>query len=424
MTDYMGMYNERFMKRAPQYGANARARTYQDYMRNIQNQRMAAGQTFGNLAMQQQNQSFYDRAMGRPPGLSGGMAQQFQNQMSAARSRQLGQTAQQRYQAFSDIAAQEAQASQFARAEAAAEQQFQSQELQFQAQKQAQAQQVMASPNLTFEQKQDQLSNLGFTQGQIERMQPSQGAAVVGGTASAVAVPTIGLAGSSAYRTNQNIQAFQSAFKGDAGIAVKTKDLEALQKAFTEGTPDASGNIKVKLSSGETTFNQKGLANEISKQTQGIADAKNQLVDDLIAGTKGTKGLQKDFDKAKAAFDKIAGSTTQADPKYQTAKQALDKAEDALALGKKKAMKAQAAGIKKQAFLKKVGTKAVAAKAKYAGLATVAKVALWGFGVYMVLEGASMALFGTGLAEGLMNVASGKGDFRTAGKKGLVDYFQ
>ena len=422
MTDYMGMYNERFMKRAPQYGANARARTYQDYMRNIQNQRMAAGQTFGNLAMQQQNQSFYDRAMGRPPGLSGGMAQQFQNQMSAARSRQLGQTAQQRYQAFSDIAAQEAQASQFARAEAAAEQQFQSQELQFQAQKQAQAQQVMASPNLTFEQKQDQLSNLGFTQGQIERMQPSQGGAIVGGVTSAVAVPTVGLAGSSAYRTSQNIQAFQSAFTGDAGIAVQTKDLQALQDAFTKGTPDASGNIKVKLSGGEQTFNQSKLAEEISKQTQGIADAKNQLVDDLIAGTKGTKGLEKNLDKAKAAFEKVKKSgAIQSDKVYQDAMAAKNAAKDALVKGQANAMKAKAAGIKKQVFLKSVGNKAVAAKAKFAGLATVGKIALWGFGVYMVLEGASMALTGTGLAEGIMNIASGKGDFRTAGKKGLLD---
>jgi len=421
MTDYMGMYNERFMKRAPQYGANARARTYQDYMRNIQNQRMAAGQTFGNLAMQQQNQSFYDRAMGRPPGLSGGMAQQFQNQMSAARSRQLGQTAQQRYQAFSDIAAQEAQASQFARAEATAEQQFQTQELQLNAQRQAQAQQVMASPNLTFEQKQDQLSNLGFTQGQIERMQPSQGSAIVGGVTSAAAVPVVGGVGASAYRTNQNIQAFQSAFKGDTGIKVKTKDLEALQKAFAEGTPDASGNIKVKLSTGEQTLNQKGIANAISEQTQQIADAKNQLVDDLISGTKGTKGLEKNLDKATKAFEKIKKSgAIQSDPSYQKAMLAKNKAKEALTKGQANALKAKTAGIKKQVFLKNVGNKAVAAKAKFAGLTSALKIAAWGFGIYMVAEGVSMALTGTGLAEGIINAASGK-DFRTAGKKGLLD---
>jgi hypothetical protein len=446
MTDYMGMYNERFMKRAPQYGANARARTYQDYMRNIQAQRMAAGQTFGNLAMQQQNQSFYDRAMGRPPGLSGGMAQQFSNQMGAARSRQLGQAAQQRYQAFSDIAAQEAQANQFARAEAAAEQQFQAQELQLQGQRQAQAQQIMAS-DLTYEQKQDQLRNLGLSYGEIERLSPSAGAAAVGGGATLLGTGAVGIGGPIVYRNVSNLQAFESAFTGDTSISNLTDDVDAINKALKAGAND-KGKYKVTLSNGKKTFNNAADARTALEQsTRNIRQEKKKLADQLVKG--GQSKQMKLYDarqKAQTALDDFiddaannlerigdgievdTGEATDAvTKKYQALKEKLkvatQKATDAgvddaaVAAAKKAGVKG--AGKKS---LERVATKALAGKTKLAALKGPAIFAGKLFLAYLAVEGISMAISGTGFVEGLSNLISGKG-YQTSGKKGLANIF-
>jgi hypothetical protein len=450
MTDYMGMYNERFMKRAPQYGANARARTYQDYMRNIQAQRMAAGQTFGNLAMQQQNQSFYDRAMGRPPGLSGGMAQQFSNQMGAARSRQLGQAAQQRYQAFSDIAAQEAQANQFARAEAAAEQQFQAQELQLQGQRQAQAQQIMAS-DLTYEQKQDQLRNLGLSYGEIERLSPSAGAAAIGGGSTLLATGAVGIGGPIVYRDVSNLEAFKSAFKGDTGISNLVNDETAIKEALKAG-PGQGGKYKVTLSDGPKEFaNASDARTMLAEKTRNVRLEKKKLADQLIQG--GQKKNMKLFDakqKAQEALDDLIDSPTNeltrvndmqlgprvdksgvTDPKVL---KKYDKLTKKLADATKKAADAgvddvaaeaaKQAGIKgaSKTSLKNISAKAIAGKTKLAALKGAGIIAGKIFLAYLAVEGISMALTGTGFVEGFGNLISGKG-YQTSGKKGLGNIF-
>lgn len=444
MTDYMGMYNERFMKRAPQYGANARARTYQDYMRNIQAQRMAAGQTFGNLAMQQQNQSFYDRAMGRPPGLSGGMAQQFSNQMGAARSRQLGQAAQQRYQAFSDIAAQEAQANQFARAEAAAEQQFQAQELQLQGQRQAQAQQIMAS-GLTYEQKQDQLRNLGLSYGEIERLSPSAGSAAIGGGATILGTGAVGIGGPIVYRDVSNLQAFESAFKGDTGISNLVSDKKAIEDALKAG-PGQGGKYKITLSGGEQEFASASEARDaIAQTTKDIRKGKKQLADQLVRG--GQSKQMKLYDarqNAQTALDDFIDDTAnnltrvgndidasnaseKVIKKYNALKKKLEVATqkataggvDDVAVAAAKEAGVKGAGKKS---LERVATKAIAGKTKLAALKGPAIFAGKLFLAYLAIEGLSMAISGTGFVEGIGNLISGKG-YQTSGKKGLANIF-
>lgn len=396
------MYNERFMKRAPQYGANARARTYQDYMRNIQNQRMAAGQTFGNLAMQQQDQSFYDRAMGRPPGLSGGMAQQFQNQMGAARSRQLGQIAQQRYQAFSDIAAQEAQASQFARAEAAAEQQFQAQELQFQAQRQAQAKQIMATGQAQ-EVKEAQLRDLGFTYGEIERLQPNRGTTAVGGAASA-GLATFG--GFKAYNYSQEAAA-REVLKGDVKITELRDALKAAQdKPVTAG--DATQGIEA--------YSQETKNIDVKKASDALKEGKEKAMKEILDVRKNTPTLDKNLQKEIDKLDDLVAKGVQTGDDAVIKTDAILK-QKKLELARMKQIKA--AGLKK--FKAKAAlTKAMGAKKAF-GVAA-AKVAA-GLGValaiFIAVEGISTLVTGVGLVEGIGNVIS-TGDYRR-GKKGLFD---
>lgn len=345
MIDYTNLYNERFTKDAPRYSAGSQMRTFQDYMRGIQAQRSAAGQTFGNLAMQQVNQSFYDRAMGRPPGLSGGMAQQFQNQLGAARSRQLGQVAQQRYQAFSDIAAQEAQASQFARAQRMQEQQFETQEMALQQQKFAQAQQVMASPDLTDEQKQSQLTRLGLTQGEIDRMGPQQGEGIVG------AATTGGLliGASEGFRRYGNVKALASVTAEQTTVQNLTTELTKLQGELNKLKDPGKIADKTK----QIALKKKALVAERTKVITKITGGKGALATaGKEAGLKGTvsKGLQK----------KVA------------------------------AMGATKGAIVKTAF------------------GNVAGFAMKAFSVYLIADIGSRLLFGSGVIEGIGNVISGK----------------
>lgn len=192
MTNYGNLYNERFTKDAPRYSQGAQARTYQDYMRGLQSQKQTAAQTFGNLYNQQANQNFYAQALGKPQGLSGGMETQYNNAMSAQQSQQLGQVTQQRYQAFADIANQESQASQYVQAQRLQEQQLQMGEMQVNQQRYAQAEAILNSPNLSQQQKQNQLENLGLTAGEIERMTAAPVAGPIIGGATSIGA-TIGL---------------------------------------------------------------------------------------------------------------------------------------------------------------------------------------------------------------------------------------
>jgi len=391
MKDYTGMYNERFMKRAPQYGANARARTYQDYMRNIQNQRVAAGQTFGNLAMQQQNQSFYDRAMGRPPGLSGGMAQQFQNQLSGARARQLGQTAQQRYQAFSDIAAQEGQANQFARAEAAAEQQFQAQELQFQSQRQAQAKAIMATGQAQ-EVKEAQLRDLGFTYGEIERLQPSAGAAVTGG---AMTAGLAGFGGAKAYGYSQ-VSAAREILGGDAKVVELADKLKAAQDMeIKAAVKNEAGDIVEQAVTSE--MKQK----EIRLAEQALKEGKEEVGKEIFR-LRGKALTPKGLDKQIKTLADLSDDAITAAQKTE--------------LARLKAIKA--AGLKKFGAKSALTKAAVAKKTLMAAAPKVLAGLGVAVGVFIAFEGLSTLFTGVGVIEGLTNLVT-SGDYQR-GKTGLL----
>lgn len=420
MKDYMGLYNERFTKQAPRFNNAYQARTYQDYIRNIQNQRAAAGQTFGGLNAQMQNQSFYDRAMGTPPGLSGGMQQQFSNQLSGARARQLGQTAQQRYQAFADLSNQELQASQFARAEAASEQQFQTQNIAFKQQQQAQAQAIMKS-NASDGVKQAQLAEIGLSRDEIADLQPKAGPAAIGGAMTlGTGVPTA-LAASNYLNYNANIAVAQDLFgtaadkmfiKGgaDAGIMKDVYSLQANVQGPTRGPlKELFDNVKSNIelykkealkSPGSRTQSLGTLKGKITRSYNKLVSKQGELVTEIVDGSIQQKGLIKGNLaklKSKLAKGKIAGVS-----------------DDITKEGIKLITKGN---VTKVADLKAKATgkilKGVAGKSKLAGFYKGAAAFMGsplgiGIAIFLAAEVGSQILTGTGLIKGAINILSDK----------------
>lgn len=373
----MNMYNERYMKEAPRYTAGSQARTYQDYMRNIQMQRQTAGQTFGNLAAQQANQSFYDRAMGRPQGLSGGMETQYANVTNAQQAQQAGQVAQQRYQAFADISAQQSQVPQLARAEAMAEQQFQAQQMQLNTQRFAQAKQIMDTPNLTQAQKVEQLKNIGMTEGEISRMNAPTAGPVIGGITTASALGGI----STGVGTYQNVK-LMSNLVGEQGTVV------AANTAQTTAV-DAAKEASTKLTDAQKAFdaiNDTTSAKEKTKLTKALAKAK-------------------DADKAAKAAEKAAIKNTQ-----KVRNEAIDK----IVKGKSARSTAYKQGAKKMSLSKaKIGKIVKASGTAKGGVlgatfGKAASVALKGISIYFAVDMGLQILTGKGIIGNITAAVQGE----------------
>ena len=374
MTPYGQLYNERFTKEAPRYNQGAQARTYHDYMRNIQAQKQAAGQTFGNLYNQQQTQSFYDRAMGQPQGLSGGLATQYNAARSAQSAAQSGQIAQQRYQAFADISAQEAQAGQYAQAQRLQQQQVEMGQMQLEQQRFAQAQQIMAAPNLSEEQKQDQLTRLGMTEGQISRMNAPTAAPVIGGAttlATAAAVPAV-IGKVQTYRgakdllgrvnTSADIAPLQEVIKTEKGRLADLQNTFNKAQSAVDKAGDAATSAQKKAL--QKSKNELSKAKYTIKKTQEeIVTKQNTILDDIIGSSK--KGGQ---------------ATTTVGKEI---------AEDLATEGVKKGK------VKNFATLAKKGGKSGKVFGKAFG--TVGKVAGSVLGAYFILDSILMVTTGTGV---------------------------
>lgn len=390
MTDYMNMYNERYMKEAPRYTAGSQARTYQDYMRNIQMQRQTAGQTFGNLAAQQANQSFYDRAVGQPQGLSGGMEQQYSNVTNAQRAQQAGQLAQQRYQAFADIAAQQAQVPQLARAEAIAEQQFQAGQMQLNTQRFAQAKQIMDTPNLTQAQKVEQLKNIGMTEGEISRMNAPTAGPVVGSVMSAGALGGI----TTAVGTYQNVKLMSNLVGEQGSVVAANNVVETATTSLTDAT--------TKLTDAQKKF------------------------DAVMNNTSST-------DKAKTAAQKALNKARDAEKVAQAAKKeavkkasvARNEAIEKIVKGKSARSTAYKQGAKKISLSKAKIGKIVKASGTAKGGALgatfgkAAGIALKGISIYFAVDMAVTVLTGKGIIGNVTSLVQGEG-FAKGGIIGLA----
>lgn len=373
----MNMYNERYMKEAPRYTAGSQARTYQDYMRNIQMQRQTAGQTFGNLAAQQANQSFYDRAVGRPQGLSGGMETQYSNVANAQRAQQAGQLAQQRFQAFADIAAQESQVPQLARAEAMAEQQFQAQQMQLNTQRFAQAKQIMDTPNLTQAQKVEQLKNIGMTEGEISRMNAPTAGPVIGGITSAAALGGI----STGVGTYQNVKLMSSLVGEQASVVTANTAVETATTNLTEATN--------KLADAQKKFDLL-TENSTATQKQNAQKALNKARDaEKVAQAAKKEAVKKASVARNEAIDKIVKGKSARSTAY---KQGAKK----VSLSKARVGKiVKAAGTKKGALLSGTFGKA-------------AGIALKGISIYFAVDMGLQILTGKGIIGNITAAVQGE----------------
>lgn len=293
MTDYGQIYNERFIKNAPRYSGSSQARSYQDYMRNVQAQTNAANQMFGNQAQQQATQSFYQRAAGQPQGLSGGMQTQYANVVSGQQAAAAGQMQQQQYDTYAKIAQQQAQASQFARAEAAADIQFQQAQAQFESQKYAQAQAIMQDSNISQASKVDRLERLGMTSGEISRLSAPSAGPIIGG------IGTLGASAASPFIYRRvEVGRFTSRVdkailesvpyklaqeKVTAANTVEQKAREALAKGPqpASGTPNTP-TYQPAVTERQLKTNLEKAIKDVAKEKEVLKATRKEMIDNIV----------------------------------------------------------------------------------------------------------------------------------------------
>ena len=430
------VYNQRMVKNSPRYRQGAQSRNFQDYMANINSQKFNTAQTFGNLQNQVNNQSFYDRAVGRPQGLSGGLEQQYSTFRNAASAQAAGQVQQQRFQAFNDIAAQEAQASQFARAQGMQDQQFQMQEMQLNQQRYAQAQEILKSQNLTDAQKQEQLTTLGMTAGEVDRMTSPGAGAMIGGATTITAAATA----KAVYKKIQmksganNLLETISASDEIKQVTETSKNLTTAKDELStklKTAKEAQAKLEGKQASGQAlTPEETTQLNDIKSQLDDVIDAdgnitqkglNTQLKEATDAADEGLKAIDKK--RTDMLDDLIQGKGDKSKLNFEGTKKAVDALDDAVkynadgtikkASGKKvadMATLAKTAKANKKGILK-VGTKKVLGKT-FAVLGTAV-------GVYFLADSVSMILTGRGLMAHASNLVKGDGIQTQGGLLGL-----
>jgi hypothetical protein len=168
-----------------QYGQQVAQRRYSEIMSNLDTQRQATQQSYGDLYSQARQRAVRGQAMGGPT-LSGGMGQQQRDFVSAIEMQQLGQIGASREGAMRDLYTQGQAAFSNAQLEGQQASQIQLQNQQTQLELINQKNTIINDKKLTEEQKRERLNVLGFAEEEsVER--------VAGGTAFGDIVEGLGL---------------------------------------------------------------------------------------------------------------------------------------------------------------------------------------------------------------------------------------
>jgi hypothetical protein len=143
-----------------QYGQQVAQRRYSEMMSNLDNQRRATQQSYGDLYSQARQRAVGGAAAGGPT-LSGGMGQQQKDYVSAIEMQELGRIGQAREGASRDLFSQGQAAFSNAQLEGQQATQMKLQDQQTQLQLRQQIQAISADTNLSKEDKDEQLRILG-----------------------------------------------------------------------------------------------------------------------------------------------------------------------------------------------------------------------------------------------------------------------
>ena len=143
-----------------QYGQQVAQRRYSEIMSNLDMQRQATQQSYGDLYSQARQRAVRGQAAGGPT-LSGGMGQQQRDFVSALEMQELGRIGQSREGAMRDLYSQGQAAFSNAQLEGQQATQMELQNQQTQLQLVQQRQQILADKNLSSEQRAEQLEALG-----------------------------------------------------------------------------------------------------------------------------------------------------------------------------------------------------------------------------------------------------------------------
>jgi hypothetical protein len=144
-----------------QYGQQVAQRRYSEMMSNLDRQRQATQQSYGDLYSQARQRAVGGAAAGGPT-LSGGMGQQQRDFVSAIEMQELGRIGQAREGASRDLFSQGQAAFSNAQLEGQQATQMRLQDQQTQLQLVQQRQQILANKDLTDEQRAQQLAALGI----------------------------------------------------------------------------------------------------------------------------------------------------------------------------------------------------------------------------------------------------------------------
>lgn len=153
-----------------QYGQQVAKRRYSEIMSGLQNQQANVQQSYGDLYQAANQRAVKNQAIGIP-SLSGGMAQQGRDFASAAEIQQMGQISSQADAAQRDLFAQGQAAFSNAQLEGqqATQTELQNQQTQLQLVQQRQA--ILSNPDLTEEQRAEQLRVFGANPQVVEEKQ-------------------------------------------------------------------------------------------------------------------------------------------------------------------------------------------------------------------------------------------------------------
>jgi hypothetical protein len=204
-----------------QYGQQVAQRRYSEMMSNLDNQRRATQQSYGDLYSQARQRAVGGAAAGGPT-LSGGMGQQQRDYVSAIEMQELGRIGQAREGASRDLFSQGQAAFSNAQLEGQQATQMRLQDQQTQLQLVQQRQQILANTDLTDEQRAQQLAVLGDGSGANIKSGPrtyaqkftqtaTTGGLILGTSATALSVGKGAVAG---------VAAGKSAIAASAGVKV------------------------------------------------------------------------------------------------------------------------------------------------------------------------------------------------------------
>lgn len=173
-----------------EYGQQVAQRRYSEIMANIDAQKAATQESYGDLYQRARQSAIGMQAAGGPR-LTGGMGQQRRDFISAAEMQQLGQIGSGRERAMREIGLQGQSAFSNAQLEGqqATQMQLANQQAQFQLYQQRQA--ILQDSNLTPEEKQTQLEMLGqpMTPDELASTTQSSAAGTAFGAAAAIGIP-------------------------------------------------------------------------------------------------------------------------------------------------------------------------------------------------------------------------------------------